>query len=373
MISFKHLIRKIAWVCGFTLVGGGAALAQEASTLLGTNCNAPPIYHCPDKDCDGAVVTQPGNTVEPKTRRTFFLDCPAGYQSGDKVNLVLSLHGGGSYANWQRNYWPVMDVKDKHKLVVMTPGSPYRVWGAEDDEYLQNIVDLVVASVGKENVNSFILAGHSQGGATSSRIVCSDYFKDKVDVRISLSGGRVGPVIRPEGPGGFGFGGQPVWRSGEEQEQPNAPTNRRPPQASSGPPGGACDYSFMYAVGEYENIPGEASPLAEKYSCDARIEHEEVLDPKAGYVWDSTRQDPGSAGWGHYPRSGRAKVYEYPNCKDGRIVADVVKLKKGHTEGYEPNITDKMIEIALKAKGGKIKNGKWTPPEPPARRGFGAR
>jgi hypothetical protein len=40
------------------------------------------------------VVTQPGNNVEMKTRRTYFLDCPAGYKPGDKVNLVLSLHGG---------------------------------------------------------------------------------------------------------------------------------------------------------------------------------------------------------------------------------------------------------------------------------------
>ena len=369
--NIATIIRKVAHVSGLCLCLAGPVIAQEASILLGTNCNAPPIYHCPDTACDRAVTTQPGNTVEPKTRRTFFLDCPAGYQPGDKVNLVLSLHGGGSYANWQRNYWPVMDVKDKYKLVVMTPGSPYRVWSADDDEYLQNIVDLVVATVGKENVESFIMAGHSQGGATSSRIVCSDYFRDKVDVRISLSGGRVGPVTRPEGSRGFGFGEPPVWRSGEESEQ-DAPANLpRRTQSASGPPGGDCDYSFIYATGEYENIPGEESPLAEKYACDARVEHEEVLDPKAGYVWDATRQDPGSDGWGHYPRSGRAKVYEYPNCKDGRAVADIVKLKKGHTEGYEPNVTDKMIEIALKAKGGKIKSGKWTPPKPPEiRRGF---
>ena len=45
------------------------------------------------------------------------------------------------------------------------------------------------------------VAGHSQGGLTSRRIVCTDYFKDKVDVRISLSGGRVGPST----PAGKGF------------------------------------------------------------------------------------------------------------------------------------------------------------------------
>ena len=370
MKSINLLLKKLAWVAGLCLAGTGSAMAQQASTLLGTNCDAMPIYHCQDATCSGATVTQPGNTVEPKTRRTFFLDCPAGYKAGDKVNLVLSLHGGGSYANWQRNYWPIMDVKDKYKLVIMTPGSPYRAWDEGDDEYLQNIVDLVVGTVGKENVERFILAGHSWGGATSSRIVCTDYWRDKVDVRISLSGGRVGPVNTTVGFGGLNEA--PVWRTGEPQEAAAPRTPRGGGAlAASGPPGGDCDYSFIYSTGEYENTPAEESPLAEKYSCKARVEHDEVLDPKAGYVWDSTRQDPGSDGWGHYPRSGRAKVYEYPNCKDGRIVADIVKLKKGHTEGYEPNLTDKMVEMALKAKGGKIKKGKWNPPAPPEpRRGL---
>jgi hypothetical protein len=42
-----------------------------------------------------------------------------------------------------------------------------------------------------------------------------------------------------------------------------------------------------------------------------------------------------------------------------------VKLQKGHTEGYEPNVTDKIIELAVSAKGGKIANGSWEPPPPP--------
>jgi len=353
---------------------GGSALAQTpaASTLLGVNCNVPPAYHCPDTACEGAVVTQPGNTVEMKTRRTYFLDCPAGYKPGDKVNLVLSLHGGGSYANWQRNYAPFMDVKDKYKLVIMTPGSPVRAWSAADDEYLKNIVDSVVGAVGKNNVERFILAGHSQGGMTSNRIICTDYFKDKVDVRISLSGGRVGPTT-PAGRG-FGAGGLPVYQQVPGQAPPATPP--RPGAAlgaaPSGPPGGACDYSFICTAGEYENLPGEASPLADKFGCQKRRKEEDVVDPKPGYVWDSTRQDPGTDGWGHYPRSGRAAVYTYPGCKDGRVVADVTRLQKGHTEGLEPNVTDKLISLAVSAKGGKIKTGSWNPPPPPpAPAGFG--
>lgn len=366
-----NMLTRIARAIGLALVGAfaaGAAAAQPvpaAHTLLGVDCDAPPLWHCPPSDCEAAVVTQAGPTVELKTRRPFFLDCPAGYKPGDKVNVVLSLHGAGSYANWQRNYFPAMDVKDKYRLVIITPSSPTRIWSEADDDYLHNIVDLVVGAVGKGNVDHFILAGHSQGGLTSNRIICTDYFKDKVDVRISLSGGRIGPVT-PAGKG-FGAGGPPVYKSGEPYTPP--PPFRFPPQAASGPPGGACDYSFIFSNGENESIPAATSPLADKYHCGARVELPDVIDPKAGYVWDASRQDPGTDGWGHYPKSGRALVYQFPGCADGRVIADVVRMQKGHTEGYEPNITDRIIELALSARGGKIAAGAWTPPPapPPAR------
>jgi hypothetical protein len=352
----------LAWA-GLALAWAGAAFAQaEPGKIAGTPCVSPPALHCPDSDCQATMVINQGDTVEPKTRRAFFLDCPADYKPGDKVILVLALHGAGSYANWQRNYFPLMDYKDKYHLVIATPSSPYHFWQAADDEYLANIVDLLAGSVGKQNVTAFWLVGHSQGGTTSNQIICSDYFKDKVDVRISLSGGRIGPTT----PAGKGFGGgyPPVYRSGEPA-QPQPPF-RFPPQSASGPPGGACDYSFLFSNGENESTPAATSPLADKFQCGPRVELADVIDPKAGLVWDSTRQDPGTDGWGHYPKSGRALVYQFPGCKDGRVIADVVRLQKGHTEGYEPNITEEIIKLAAQAKGGKIATGAWNPPAPPA-------
>ena len=378
MKPLRQLVRSLGLTASVTALAAGAALAQApaapAHALLGTNCDAPPTYHCPDTNCESAVVTQPGNNVEPKTRRTFFLDCPSGYKPGDKVNLVLALHGGGSYANWQRNYFPIMDVKDKYKLVIITPGSPTRVWQAEDDDYLHNIVDEVVGTLGKSNVQRFILAGHSQGGMTSNRIICTDYFKDKVDLRVSLSGGRIGPTT-PAGRG-FGQGGLPIYQQVPGQTPPPTPARAGPPpgatEAGAPPPGGACDYSFIFSNGEFESIPAATSPLADKFGCGARKQEEDVIDPKPGYVWDATRQDPGTDGWGHYPRSGRAQVYVFPKCKDGRVIADIVKLQKGHTEGYEPNVTDKIMELATSASGGKIAKGSWSPPAPaPIQTGFG--
>ena len=369
MRFFTQLFRPIAFITiGFCTVGVTSAMADAAHTLLGVDCTAPPLWHCPDTQCLDAVVTQQGFSVEMKTHRTFFLDCPSDYKPGDKVNIVLSLHGFGSFGNWQRNYFPAMDVKDKYKLVVITPNAPTRFWTDADDEYLHNLVDLVVGTIGKQNGLRFILAGHSQGGMTSNCIICTDYFKDKVDVRISLSGGRVGPVTWANR--GFGAGGPQVYRSGEPYTQP--PPFRLSPEAA-GPPGGACDYSFIFSNGEYETAPVATSPLADKFACGARVQLADVIDPKPGYVWDTTRQDPGTDGWGHYPKSGRAVVYDFPHCKDGRVIADIVRLQKGHTKGYEPNIADRIIELAVSAKGGKIANGTWTPPHPPppARGPFG--
>ena len=49
--------------------------------------------------------------------------------------------------------------------------------------------------------------------------------------------------------------------------------------------------------------------------------------------------------WGLLPAPGKAHVMVYDGCKDGRVVADVVRLDKGHTEGLEPNITEELVRV----------------------------
>ena len=53
---------------------------------------------------------------------------------------------------------------------------------------------------------------------------------------------------------------------------------------------------------------------------------------------------------GRLPRPGTAEVFEYPHCSGGRIVADVVREGKGHTEGLEPHVTEQLIKLMLSAK-----------------------
>ena len=65
------------------------------------------------------------------------------------------------------------------------------------------------------------------------------------------------------------------------------------------------------------------------------------------------REGHSTPAWGLLPRPGTGRVYVFPGARDGRLIADVVRLDKGHTEGLEPNITEKLIAMMVAAPGGK--------------------
>ncbi|MBK9315503.1 MAG: alpha/beta hydrolase [Acidobacteria bacterium] len=353
MKKINSLMRLLT-IAGIAIMLSGYACAQDQPLrLAGAPCVEPPVLHCPEKDCPGDRVINQGPVVEMKTRRPYFLDYPCDLKQGEKVTFILSLHGGGSYGNWQRHYFPIMDFKDKYRLVIATPNSPIRAWSAADDEYLQNIVNSIITQIGKENIRAFWLVGHSQGGMTSNRIIRTDFFKDKVDGWLSLSGGRLGG-----NPGrASSFGARPA-------AAPTAAPAGAPPRGADmaaalaalrEPP--AVDFSFIYSTGQREiddkGVP-ETSAWASKYACNPRSSPQVIVDTRAGYVYDGTRQNPPNPAWGLLPAPGKAHIYTYPGCRDGRIVADVVRIDKGHTEGLEPNITEELVKLMLSAKGGKI-------------------
>jgi hypothetical protein len=252
----------------------------------------------------------------------------------------------------------MMDYKEKYRLVIATPNAPPKVWAATDDEYLQNIVNLVYEQVGTANIKQFWLVGHSQGGMTSNRLLRTEFFAGKVDGWLSLSGGRLGGS---PGRGSFtnlaARGPASGDKSGDKTGTPPAGRGGTPPGGASAftalrePP--AADFSFIYETGQHEmddkGIP-ETSAWAAKYNCGPRVKKPDVVDEKPGYVYDSTRQDPGSDAWGRLPRPGTAEIYEYPKCQGGRIVADVIRDGKGHTEGLEPHVTEQLIKMMLSAK-----------------------
>ncbi|MGD2132582.1 MAG: alpha/beta hydrolase [Maricaulaceae bacterium] len=354
---------------GATALASGCALMEPAEPLqlAGAECVRPPVQHCPEADCPGEMVIDQGPVVEPTTGRNYFLDYPCDLRPGEDVTLILSLHGGGSYGNWQRHYFPILDYVDEHRLVVATPNAPIQFWTTEDDEYLQTLVASLIDEIGEENISSFWLAGHSQGGMTSNRLVCTDFFADKVDGWLSLSGGRIGPAgLAPSF--GIGGGGAAADDEGdapaEEAAAPALPAFP-PIDGANGPeraqPGSAvtpkCDINYIFTTGNREiaGLP-EDSPWAEKYHCDARVRRDDIVDTEPGYVYASNAQEDPNPAWGLLPRPGTAEVYVYPNCDGGRVVADVMRLDKGHTEGLEPVVTETLIEMMLAAPGGKLRS-----------------
>jgi hypothetical protein len=110
-------------------------------------------------------------------------------------------------------------------------------------------------------------------------------------------------------------------------------------------------FSFIYATGEHElttaGLPA-TSKWAVKLGCSSRRQPVSVVDASAGYVYDSRPQTRHNPIWGLEARPGSAQVYLYSDCADGRIVADIVRLDKGHTEGLEPKITEEIVKLMTK-------------------------
>lgn len=285
------------------------------------------------------TATAEAAVTEPQTGRTFLLDYPCDLQSDESVLLILNLHGGGSSGTWQRRYFPAFDHKEQYRLVIASPYSPPRRWSEEDDGYLRNIVTLLVDEIGQENVDAFWLVGHSQGGSTSRRLVCTPFFRDRVDGFLSLSGGRLGGAA-PRSP-----------QAGRPRQVGEPEPASTPAPAAPAPPEPTCDFSHIFAIGEHEieSLPA-SSALAERFGCAGRVQRPDVVDDRPGYVHDGGRQNPGTPAWGLLPRPGRAEVYVYPDCRDGRVVADVVRIDKGHTEGLEPRVTEELVRLMRSAR-----------------------
>jgi hypothetical protein len=334
----------------FALLAATASAA--AADIAGVPCETPPAFHCAGADCASALILEQGNATEPKTGRKFFLDYPCDLKPGEKVVFILSLHGAGSIGNWQRHYFPAFDFKEKYRLVIATPTAatqasifagmpPIRMWVADaDDAYLRNIVDFVYRAFGRRNIRAFWLAGHSQGGMTSNRLVCTPFFRDKIDGWLSLSGGRIGPAQIP---------------ASFFPARPGAPSGTPPKLPAGGPhPGAAttpdCDFNYIFESGDREivDLP-DTSPWAERFGCGPRKEEPPVFDDKPGLVYDTTRIANPNPAWGIQARSGAARVYVYPDCKGGKVVADVLRLDKGHTEGLEPNVTETILKMIVDA------------------------
>lgn len=296
-----------------------------------------------------------GSVIDEETGRKFYLDAPGELVVGRPLTFLLNLHGGGGFGAWQRLYFPAHDYADEYGLVIATPTAattePFRHWTAEaDDEHLKNVVDLVTVLFGPPNIASFWLVGHSQGGVTARRLLSDSFFADRADGWLSLSGGRIGGVTLAEG-----FGPpSPPGSIPPARTDPVLTELRQLWARLAEPP--KADLSFIFATGEHEiaGLPG-GSAWASHYGAGARVRLPDVVDTEAGQVNDKIRASYSTPAWGLAPRPGTATVYQYPGARDGRVIADVVRLDKGHTEGLEPNITAELVKMMVAAPGGKAR------------------
>jgi pimeloyl-ACP methyl ester carboxylesterase len=367
-MSFHARSTLLLVLAALALVSGLSAVAAQAEAqlqLAGTSCESLPPLRCPDENCPTDLVIHPGPVQEPETERYYFLDFPCDLKPGEPVHVILSLHGGGSFGNWQRHYFPAVDYVDEYRLVIATPNT--RAWSPADDPYLHNIVSALIDDLGASNIQSFWLVGHSMGSFNSRRLVCTDFFRDKVDGYVSLSGGRVGT---PPGPPAAGFGIPPV-DDAIAASRADGARGGQPPSGGAAPGGATgpslfaaaasitldCDFSFIFSAGEHEpsaqNL-AETSSWAERYECGERQHTDTISDSRGGYVYDASRQQHGTDAWGRLPGPGDAAVMRYPNCNNDMLVADVIRLAKGHTEGLEPNITRHLLQMMQSAPGGKL-------------------
>ena len=289
--------------------------------------------------------------VDATSGRKFFLDHPDDESRRD-LTFILSLRGGGSVGMWQRLYFPAHDFVNELGLVVATPSSatkqPMSHWdGPADDDHLKAIVG-VVRERFCDRIRSFWLAGHSQGGMTSNRLLRDPWWAERVDGWLSLSGGRIGqaPIVRDFGPP----------RTEEERKaMADFMERRRAEMERRGKTLPDADFSHVFAVGEHEieSLPS-TSPWAERHGAASRVRQPDVVDEIGGQVHDGRFEGRYTKSWGREPRGGTAQVYVYPDAKEGRVIADVVRLDKGHTEGLEPNVTRKLLELVTSAPGGKL-------------------
>jgi hypothetical protein len=318
MRSLAHFTVAVA-----TLLALGASDRLDAQLPGPLSCANPDLSYRTGESAPG-LVSHTGNAVEPVSGRQFFLDYPCDLEPGEEVTFIFNLHGGGSLGNWQRHYFPIYHYKDEYNLVVATPdaGDPGAgTWNPErDDAYLEGVVSYVYETFADYDI-TFWFAGHSFGGSTTRRLICTPFYQAKNPVGfVSLSGGRVGSAR--------------AGRGGQVAALPE------------------CDFSHIFTVGQHEASGGsldERSLLAEKYNCGAPVRQRDIIDTRPGLVYDSGRQDPGTQSWGFLPRPGVTEWQVFPNCAGGRVVADLIRVDKGHTEGLEENVVEQIVQLIVSA------------------------
>src|SRR3954449_3237354 len=104
------------------MIGGGAVAATLVGIgVVGAGAQAqapkPAVTHAGAACGATSATAVPDNAVEPKSGRKFVLQYPCDLKKGEKVTLILNIHGFGSSSQYQHRYFPAGDYINKYRLV----------------------------------------------------------------------------------------------------------------------------------------------------------------------------------------------------------------------------------------------------------------
>ena len=196
--------------------------------------------------------------------------------------------------------------------------------------------------------------GHSHGGVTAHRLLMTPFFCDKVTGWVSLSGGRLGS------PGAY----VPL----DSTSRYLVPYGDRL-RAGVRLPGPPCSNALGVGLGDTCSLPDTtcrtfirpASTSSQPRDCltmrlghrnsDAGRRHVDLMSStrrpvRYGIHVPSQTRGPSA---GRKPRSGRARVFAYPDYSNGHV-ADVIRMDKGHTAGLDPYVTEEIIKLMQPAR-----------------------
>jgi poly(3-hydroxybutyrate) depolymerase len=131
----------------------------------------------------GAATGETGKVSKEKIsfrekERTYFLLVPAGIAPGQKVPLLITLHGSGQNGENYVSAWK--DLAEKEKIVVVGPSSYDRVhWASPEDGplFLHDILEQVAAKHPIDGRRVYLF-GHSAGAVFALQMAAleSEYF-----------------------------------------------------------------------------------------------------------------------------------------------------------------------------------------------------
>ena len=292
---------------------------------------------------------------DPKTGRKCYLHLPSDLSDSEVVTFILNLHGGGSVGAWQHEILPRLRLRRRLSAGHRDPnGRHQRAFPPLGGRGRRSVPRGSGRGGGRalrRTEHPFPLAGRPLAGRDDLQPAAVDepVFRRSRGRLVEPLGGRLGLAAEHAADAG------PPRSEAERARMEEVFARRRIFEPPSPP---TADFSFIYATGEHEiaSLP-ETSPWAERYGAEARVRIADVVDTQPGKIHDGRFDQNPTKSWGRKPAPGTAQVYVFPNAKGGRVIADVVRIDKGHTEGLEPRITEEIIKLMVSASGGKFQTG----------------